>query len=114
MEIRAHEGPVVVVDGDLSDELKYYPDLDKAICETLERQEKLGFSCSRIIADDNTEGSWPEDVALHVKSQFKPQKINITGAWYYPDDSGGCVNAVCAALNDKGYLCEVLESALTP
>lgn len=114
MDMKSHEGPVVVVDGELSDELKHYPNLDKALREVIEVQENTGFLCSRIVADDNTEGDWPEDVAQHVASRFKPQKVNITGAWYYPDDSGGCVNAVYDALNAKGYLCEILESAVSP
>ncbi len=106
-ELRAWRGDVLVLDGFLSDELDDYPMLQKAINDAVERAPGFG---ARIQADD------PEHAELAVaflRERGVPldAKVALTGAWFDPTDSSGCVNATRDALAAVGYSdLDVLES----
>ena len=102
-------GDILVVDGELSDELGRYPEYKQAIEGALNRAEKGQriFACAM-----NTPG-WPNLVAKAIKVLATPDtSISITGAWLHNTDEEGCVNMVEKTMKALGYTPTILESAV--
>lgn len=98
-ELECWEGDLLVLDGELSDELADYPDLDQAITLAISRAPALGV---RLEADD------PEHVAialafLQERCVAPGRAIALTGAWFDPSDRSGCINALLQALEEAGF-----------
>ena len=108
--IEHHTGALFIVDGDLSDELPDYPKLNAAILNGLKKTKTSG----RIYACDDMTPNWPEVVKKYIAEQNIPKNtfFNLTGAWYFEDDSAGCINAVYDVLRSLGFGVDVLDSAL--
>jgi len=109
------EGPLVVVDSDLSDEIVAYPSLARAIADALARAA-ASSRATRLLAGDGQDDydgvDWVPQVRDHVVATGVRRAL-VTGAWYHDDDDGGCVNAVCDALVGEGLEAEVHDSALS-
>jgi hypothetical protein len=94
-------GGLVVLDGMLSDELPDYPVINDAIEECLDRCATSSIT-TRLEADDPDHAQ----IALDYLRQHETPtdtKIVITGAWYEPDWSCGCVNLTFAVLRKAGF-----------
>jgi hypothetical protein len=109
------DGPLVVVDSDLSDEIPGHPPLARAIADALARSAGSSHA-ARLLAGDGQEDydgtDWVSQVRDHVVSAGARHAV-ITGAWYHADDDGGCVNAVCDVLSGEGLSVDVHDSALS-
>lgn len=101
-ELSAWQGSLLVLDGEFSDELPNYPQLDRAICGAV----------GAVVADDEFRVRLPADDPEHadIAVAFLQSKdvalntsIGVTGAWYSPENTHGCVNAVFDALQGAGY-----------
>jgi len=112
IELDRFNGSILVLDGEFSDELPYYSQLDKAIKSCVERCAKTGFG-ERLEADD------PVHIKIAVDSMTrlnvpKNAEIKLTGAWHHPDETAGCVTMACKALKEAGYInTKVMDSAAT-
>lgn len=109
------EGDVVVIHGEMSDELPYYPRLQEAIQGVLERNRASGHHASEVQGDDaqahNQEAAidaWLVDQGIIPGAM----KFCVTGAWYHPEDGGGCVGSVVDRLRERGHSAEVDASAV--
>lgn len=114
-ELNSWVGPVLIVDGELSDELPHYPVLNAAIDSALSRADASGFGSGRIYACAMNTPDWPQKVASAV-SKLKVSRdtsIGLTGAWYSPNGGDGCVNHTHAALSEAGYTSiDILDSVV--
>lgn len=112
-EIVAWSGPVVVVDGVLSDELQGQA-LGKAIEDAIGRAEAAGHPVLRVFACDGETEDWPAVVSAALDGMGLPRDIQavVTGAWYFEDGSSGCVNAVYDLVTSRGGTAEVGWSAV--
>jgi hypothetical protein len=98
-ELQNWTGDVLVLDGYLSDELVFYPELRDAINDAVDRAKGFG---ERLVADDPDHAQIAVDfLRQHALALNTP--INLTGAWYDPEDEFGCVNATCDALKASGF-----------
>lgn len=114
-DISTWRGHVLVVDGYLSDELEDRPQLQRAIRTSLSRACRDGHRHGRMKACDASDEQWPETIAKTVVGWKLPHGtvIGVTGAWYFDDGSGGCVNATIDVLQAlKIGPVEVLDGAL--
>lgn len=107
------EGGVLVLDGDLSDELARHEDLKTAIDDALARARAAGIG-QRLAADD------PEHIEIALeflaeKAIAKDTPIRLTGAWHHPDEADtGCVTTCHAELVRNGFMnARILESVAT-
>lgn len=110
-DINQWRGNVIVLDGDYSDELTYYSNLNNAIKSAVSRAE-IGI---RIHACDDTSVDWVGDFvkALRRLNLPKDTPIEITGAWHHPDhENTGCCNATRDAARKLGYQANIRWSAL--
>lgn len=94
-EIMAWSDDMLVIDGDLSDELEHYAVLAIALDNAGDDKRRRMV---RTVACDLHEG-WPAMVGTTVDAEWPngPHDILITGAWLH-GDGGGCVNAVLQAV----------------
>lgn len=116
-EISNWSGSVLVVDGELSDELPDYPELDSAIKQAIAKANAAKLGAGRIYACAMNTPNWPPLVAKAAKilKATPDTPIKITGAWYSPGPMGGdgCVNAAWNALWDAGFRkLDVMDSAV--
>jgi hypothetical protein len=95
VEIMTWPHAMLVVDGDLNDEIEHYAMLAIALENAGDVKERKMI---RVQACDPTEG-WPEIVGKALDDEWPggPHDVLVTGAWVEPDD-GGCVNAVVQAV----------------
>lgn len=111
-DLDAWNGPLVVIHGELSDELPRYPALNSALqgCMARATQQKQGWS---FVADDNTLPPHPVAFMRFLKRAGFPKGtwFRITGAWHHRDDSAGCVNSIYDAAQKMGYNADVRDSA---
>ena len=101
-------GPVLVIDGELSDELAIYalPAL------ALINKEDAG-STERTMACALTSDDWVEKACLFISERVNPEtEILLTGAWHQKEDRKGCIDAVEKNLNEMGYRTEISACAL--
>lgn len=100
-EVMAWRDDLLVVDGELSDELLVYPVMGIALESAADHKERIMF---REVACDMTVDNWPEVVARRFEEMWPggPHEVHVTGAWKH-DDGSGCVNAVADVL-DSHYV----------
>ena len=110
--ISGWSGHIIVVDGDLSDELPGHPKLQHAIEQGLARAIEAGNTSERLMACDLTDADWPRTVQRAVR-QVPASHVVITGAWYHPDGDGGCCNAVHDVVVGIGLTADIDDSALS-
>ena len=116
--IESWEGGVVVIDGEISDELtegygrSSWRELGVAIEEALARAAQSNQLSVRIRGDDSEEFD-QDDAARKVVAEhgLAPASVDITltGAWV-EDDGSGCVNSVRAVLAGLGFTPDVSDA----
>jgi hypothetical protein len=115
--IRSWCGPAVIIDGALSEELRQpkYADLARAIDACLDAARADGLPAIRVMGD-----AWSRrnqrravmDLIRYCHLHPAAHSFCITGCWYDPSGSTGCVNDVRDALAELGYEVEVLPGAV--
>ena len=114
--VRLWRGPMLIVDGELSDEIMEHAGLLAAIESGMAQNTALGHKVRRIVACDFThEGSstsWTDDVRAALLG-FDVGRVVVTGAWYHPDDDAGCVNAVYDLVTEMGLPADIDDSAIS-
>lgn len=112
-DVQNHVGHILVVDGEFSDELPYYPMFNTAISNAVVHAKHAGYQGTRIKADDESTSDWTVLVANKIEAMGvqTDSPVSLTGAWFCEDDSSGCVNATRAILTQRGFHCTVLDSA---
>lgn len=110
-------GALAAIDGDLSGDLRLrrYRTLGAALEGALERSAAEGLPAIRIRGGDEDEFdqvaaalSLCESLGLATGAW----KVEVTGAWYDPAGSDGCVNSVVEALATTGVSAVVRSSAV--
>lgn len=114
--LRAHDGPIVVIDGGLSDELSAGEEM--IIQTALDEAASNGHTALRIWGCDagdppfpgwegRSPGSFPRvtghqnEAAVAVAPFLEGCRITVTGAWVEREESGvGCVNGVTKVLRE--------------
>lgn len=100
--LAAWTGDILVLDGELSDELPSYPDLAEAIKAAVKKAALSGFG-ARLEAED------PCHVEICLRALLATdmpadRPIHLTGAWYDPTpENWGCVNATMDGLLEAGF-----------
>lgn len=114
IEINGWQGGVIVVDGELSDELPRYGELNAAILGCLARAASKQLTSMRVFACDNLTADWPAKVKRTIARLKLPKETRfvVTGAWYCRDDTSGCVNTAYDIVASLGYPVEVGEWAV--
>jgi hypothetical protein len=104
-ELERWDGHILVVDGELSDEISMYMTYNRALEHALHRAKGAGLISARVFACDNLTPNWPTKVAKAVKAMRLPtdNPIVVSGAWFVPNEQYGCVNATDRALGRAGY-----------
>lgn len=114
-DIARWTGHVMVVHGELSDELSDYPALAEAIRACRLRCASHGFLVREIMACALSDEDWDgivQEALLKLKQEIPGAlEASITGAWKSLDDSG-CVNTVCEISNTVGIPATMLEGAV--
>lgn len=113
-EINTWRGGIVIIHGSLSDELPGYPRLKEALDGALERTRVEHLPSVEISGDD--EADINQVAAIRQWAKGKPWRMapvfTVTGAWYHPEDGGGCVGSVVDELRRLGHPAEVSDSAV--
>ncbi len=110
-------GALAVIDGDLSSELRLrkYRGLGAALEGALERAAAAGQPAIRIRGGDEDEFDQVAaalSLAESLGLASGAWKVEVTGAWYDPAGSEGCVNSVVEALAATGVSTTVRPSAV--
>jgi hypothetical protein len=112
-DIAQWHGGVLVIDGELSDELPRYPALQSAITKALNQAKSNGFIAQRVYGD--AEGS-PNQMQVArrfiktMKLQPRDWQIALTGAW--ADAADGCVASVRDVFHRAGFRADIRDSAM--
>lgn len=85
---------ILVIHGTYSDELIHYSNLNSALNNTFANADREGKLAMRIFACDDATDGWEKYVAAVLSHIPRDTRLEITGIWYFDDDSAGCVNAV--------------------
>jgi hypothetical protein len=109
-------GAVAVIDGDLSLELRQraYRGLGAALETALERAAGSGLPAIRIRGcsmEDFNQVRAAASLADSLALGAGDWNVEVTGAWYEPDGTEGCVNSVVEALARVGVSATVRPSA---
>lgn len=122
-EAMAHEldgwsGHVIVIDGDFSDELPRHELFDRAIRACVDRNAAAGFLALRVYGDDNSSHMRQEDAIAAVLDEHGARLAGaafvLTGAWWEPETSGGCVGSVLEVVRERGFTASVSDTAMLP
>lgn len=104
-------GDVLVLLGDLCDELDCYPQLQNAIDTAMTHSATEG---GRGVAIDAPDPDHPE-IALKQLKEWgvaAGAPLRLTGAWFDPTEASGCINSTREALRNAGFDdIEVLDCA---
>lgn len=112
-QISAWRGGVLVIDGELSDELVDYPSLDCSIKDGLRIAKESGHISQRVVGDDPDQVQRISEFVASLSEQDKSETaFTVTGAWFDPNDGEGCVGSVHKQLIALGCKAEVSESAV--
>ena len=116
-EVSEHSGPLVVIDGFLSDELS--SEEDTLIMEALKRNAAQGYFARRLWGCDSGEEAYTSWVAFGAdvgeQTEFEGQEaaaetfahhlaakeIRVSGAWATDDLSSGCATSVLVVLREQ-------------
>lgn len=109
-DLNRWNGAIIVADGELSDELPDYPELNSALLGALQRAAEAGHAAKRISACAMNHPDWPKRILKAVKEAgyVAGETIALTGAWV---GQHGCVDASQAILTGAGFSTNVLDSA---
>lgn len=110
-ELKNWRGGVIVLDGDLSDELPSYPVFAGAIDAALTRARTEGHVAIRTMASDPDQMRVIKELVQHLGDPTQRAAFTVTGAWYHPEKRY-CVGSVIDALREIGCTAEVCESAV--
>ena len=118
-EIENHDGPIVVIDGFLSDKTAPYDDRLRA---AFSRAEQIGHFALRLWGCDGGEhpfAQWPgyktpgisiqmvhncqEKAAAQLSEILSGRNAVLSGAWATYDQTSGCVTSVGQALKRAGW-----------
>lgn len=114
-ELATWTGGVLVIDGDMSDELADYPHLADAISGALHRARAAGAISVRVAGgDDEDLDQTAAARSFLAENALDPEgtPVTLTGAWYDDDGRDGCVNDVKRVFEACRFHCEVAESAM--
>ena len=108
--IEEWDGPLAVVDGELSDELLAYTDLDRTIRDALTRAGRRG---ARVKACDAAGETHLAAGRVVDALQLDPARdaMVVTGCWFDPKDGWGCVNEVARGFREMGFEARVDETS---
>ena len=112
-EVASHEGPLVIIDGSMSDEIS--PHENTLMEAALARNAEAGHLSLRMWGCDEGVGPYPEwtpfggsreglsfggqvEAAEAVAPRLADNAITVTGAWATEDLSSGCASSVVTAL----------------
>lgn len=110
-ELRNWIGGVIVLDGELSDELPSYPDFANAIDEALAKARADGHVAIRTMASDPDQIRVIKEIVEQLGEPAMRATFTVTGAWYHPEERY-CVGSVIDALREIGCTADVCESAV--
>lgn len=101
---------MMIVDGELSDEIPHYAVLALAFENAADNRNRRML---RHRACDADGAGWTDSVRDAFASQWPggPHRILVTGAWLHPD-GGGCVGAVVDKLHEHEHKVEIAASTL--
>lgn len=111
-ELDGWRGAIVVMDGDLSDELERYPVLDLAIDQALNRARRAGLLAERHDAQDPGQIECAARLAASLQATARSHQFTVTGAWVEPGN-GGCVGSVVERLRNLGCHAVVGKGAVS-
>lgn len=111
-DLRAWTGPVLVIDGEFSDELGSFPMFQDAIDGCLARSRAAGHFAARVMGDDPDHELRAKELCA-IKFEYVPV-FEVTGAWHMPNAGGGCVGTTVQVLREHGFEAAVADSALDP
>lgn len=111
-EFRSWRGSVIVIDGDFREELILYPVFKQALDGVLSRSRKDGFLSLRVAGIDPEQVDRIREVLGRLPAGGRGNRFVVTGAWYHPQDGGGCVGSVLDELREHGCQAELAESAV--
>ncbi len=104
---------ILIINGTYSDELPQYPNLNMALNNAFTNAERAGKLAMRIFACDDATDGWEKYVGSVLSHIPRDTRIEITGIWYFDDDSAGCVNAVYDEAMALGFKAvDVRDSAI--
>lgn len=108
-----HHG-VIVIDGELSDELTHPSNqpLHRAINLALARARDLKLTSIRQYGHDPDQVQVIQQVIKQLSLLPKNARFLLTGAWLHSRDGGGCVGSVHQALSEMNFCAVVRDSAL--
>lgn len=108
------DGGVLVIDGDLSDELPDYPMFNRAIESALARAQEHGHISRRVMGNDPDQVDRSREFVASLPDQGKSMRFEVTGAWYHPEDGMGCVGSVINELKKMNCQVYLGDSAVRP
>lgn len=105
-QLEKWNGPIVIVDGFLSDEISVYDRLGRVINDVVAK--------GAIRIDGCDDSGMLEDVGARLNEilPLAGRKSFITGAWYFEDGSAGCVNSVASQVEKLGAAAIILDTAV--
>ena len=108
-----HHG-MIVIDGELSDELLYppYQPLHRAINMALARAQDLKLTSIRQYGHDPDQVQVIQQVIRELGLPPENARFFLTGAWLHSRDGGGCVGSVHQVLCEMNFCAVVRDSAV--
>ena len=113
LELDSWQGGLLVIDGEFSDELDEYPLFAHAIREALERAKSDGLTCERVMGNDPEQQDRIREFIAADSQRASQSHFVVTGAWYHPEDGGGCVGSVIERLKEAGCSVVLADSAVS-
>lgn len=111
-ELADWRGALLVIDGDLSDELPTRPALQTAINDALSRAQASLCGGVRVMGSDPDQVHRIREIAGSWGHGARDRIITVSGAWYHPEDGSGCVGSVIQALQELGFQAQVSAQAV--
>lgn len=112
-ELEGWMGGVLVIDGELSDELAENPKLDLALKGALHRAAQSDQVSLRLFGDDPDQVKRITEYVMRMPSPARRNTgFHVTGAWYHSEDGGGCVGSVWQRLRTMGMSAQVSPNAV--
>lgn len=111
-ELNAWTGGVIVIDGELSDELEGWPIYANAIEGALERARQAGHVSVRLDGHDPAHLARIREFVRREPELSHAADFTVSGAWYHPEDETGCVGTTVSALRALGCRAQVSDAAV--